>query len=256
MCLTLGWLHFFFVCCLASMSSSSLSKYFMLCMCKTALRRFAIHLWEIVTNIYLKALDSNCLSHKNNVWMYLTQCECRDGERKRKAVTAIPFEMINKFYYYLSSLKVAANTLQRIMYRIPTLTCRHARFSQKANSSKPVKHWKERTTRTNDQTEEWAEERERDRGEEKKIAREKPFTNSHFAPGFEWIRLRIPIRIGWNLFLFVHSRHSLRLTRSSYGCSLFVFVCVAHTEISANLFNIKLCSTNFLCRFAHSGYSS
>lgn len=82
MCLTLGWLHFFFVCCLASMSSSSLSKYFMLCMCKTALRRFAIHLWEIVTNIYLKALDSNCLSHKNNVWMYLTQCECQDGERE------------------------------------------------------------------------------------------------------------------------------------------------------------------------------
>lgn len=90
-----------------------------------------------------------------------------ERERKRKAVTAIPFEMINKFYYYLSSLKVAANTLQRIMYRIPTLTCRHARFSQKANSSKPVKHWKERTTRTNDQTEEWAEERERQRRREK-----------------------------------------------------------------------------------------
>lgn len=68
---------------------------------KTALRRFAIHLWEIVTNIYLKALNSNCLSHKNNVGMYLTQCER----------TAIPFEMINKFYYYLSSLKVAASTL-------------------------------------------------------------------------------------------------------------------------------------------------
>lgn len=106
MCLTLGWLHIssfltkfprfmavcvhraVVVCCVYILVSNSTPK-----ICNTPLGN--------VTNIYLKALNSNCLSHKNNVGMYLTQCER----------TAIPFEMINKFYYYLSSLKVAASTL-------------------------------------------------------------------------------------------------------------------------------------------------
>lgn len=112
--------------------------------------------------------------------MYLTQCECRDGERERerKAVTAIPCEMINKFYYYLSSLKVAANTLQRIMYRIPTLTCRHARFSQKANSSKPVNtlessERREQTTKTH------KNEREGERETEAKRERKKLRGKNH-----------------------------------------------------------------------------
>lgn len=61
-----------------------------------------------------------------HVGMYLTQCER----------TAISFEMINKFYYYLSSLKVAASTLlhsraeHRDTQRENTLTCRHARFTK------------------------------------------------------------------------------------------------------------------------------